>query len=602
MPPQKTIIITLVAFLLLAAVASVPASAQTSANQALILQLQAKIAQLQAQLLALQGSKTTTSYKIPTTQECDSIKFSKPLYQGLVDGDVLCLQKLLNKDSDTKLSASGLGSLGNETIYFGFATKQAVIKFQKKYGISPIGLVGTKTRTKLNSLITPSKTEPEPEPEKELSEQERQNLIEEQAKTFAITVTQSSNGSISPGTTSLISRGAKQTFTITPSNGYSVSSVLVDGVSVGAVTSYTFNDITQNHSISATFTQEQTQPQTTRNLYQWIEMSDETQTMQPYVFRQTEMPRRYPFVKRHEVLFLNVHSIDIHYDDPNNFELDMVRARQSLDALNLTPGTYVGLDLEVVHTSSGVLKWRDYYPYDPNNPDDPNTFKPNIAEINAKAQIISTIKSWRPDCYFGYYFFPDSNQYWNTLGANFTGYPTDAQLDAIMQAAAPVINASDYIAPDFYWYYKPAPASNYFTAEKMASFVTKVIARTRKYYPDKKIIPYVMWVYNQDLTQEMKSPTYNWTAEEKAKVTVPGPDWRTFLNALSDNGVNDITGFLSIWMPWDNNAPWWVQTLDWLGEPNNPVAMSKKQDLSVFQNQLASISASIQNLLNYFKK
>ncbi len=47
--------------------------------------------------------------------------------------------------------------------------------------------------------------------------------------------------------------GGNQTFTITPNTGYRVVNVLVDGASVGAVTAYTFNNVTANHTISATF-------------------------------------------------------------------------------------------------------------------------------------------------------------------------------------------------------------------------------------------------------------------------------------------------------------------------------------------------------------
>jgi hypothetical protein len=50
-----------------------------------------------------------------------------------------------------------------------------------------------------------------------------------------------------------VASGADLAFTITPSAGYRVAEVLVDGVSVGAVTSYTFNNVTANHMISATF-------------------------------------------------------------------------------------------------------------------------------------------------------------------------------------------------------------------------------------------------------------------------------------------------------------------------------------------------------------
>ena len=62
-----------------------------------------------------------------------------------------------------------------------------------------------------------------------------------------------SGGSISPTGTFFQTQGASQTFTITPSSGYQVSSVTVDGVSAGAVTTYTFSNITASHTISATF-------------------------------------------------------------------------------------------------------------------------------------------------------------------------------------------------------------------------------------------------------------------------------------------------------------------------------------------------------------
>jgi hypothetical protein len=61
------------------------------------------------------------------------------------------------------------------------------------------------------------------------------------------------NGSISPAGSFFRTRGASQTFTITPATGYHVSSVLVDGTSVGAVTRYTLSNITVSHTISATF-------------------------------------------------------------------------------------------------------------------------------------------------------------------------------------------------------------------------------------------------------------------------------------------------------------------------------------------------------------
>ncbi|HUI46112.1 MAG TPA: hypothetical protein VL122_09055, partial [Nitrospirota bacterium] len=67
--------------------------------------------------------------------------------------------------------------------------------------------------------------------------------------TYTVTVTQTANGTIAPGTLNSISPGANQTFTFTPNTGYSVSSVMVDGASVGAVTSYTLSNIQANHTV-----------------------------------------------------------------------------------------------------------------------------------------------------------------------------------------------------------------------------------------------------------------------------------------------------------------------------------------------------------------
>ena len=70
--------------------------------------------------------------------------------------------------------------------------------------------------------------------------------------THTLTVTQSANGVISPGTTA-VTAGTDKTFTMTPQAGYQVQDVLVDGVSFGAVDSYTFTNVQADHAITASF-------------------------------------------------------------------------------------------------------------------------------------------------------------------------------------------------------------------------------------------------------------------------------------------------------------------------------------------------------------
>jgi hypothetical protein len=72
--------------------------------------------------------------------------------------------------------------------------------------------------------------------------------------TYTITATVGANGTISPAGSRAVSQGGSQAYTITANTGYSIASVLVDGASVGAVSSYTFSAVNANHTISATFT------------------------------------------------------------------------------------------------------------------------------------------------------------------------------------------------------------------------------------------------------------------------------------------------------------------------------------------------------------
>ncbi|TSC70487.1 MAG: hypothetical protein CEO12_322 [Parcubacteria group bacterium Gr01-1014_46] len=123
-------------------VPAVASADMASDLQAQINSLLATIASLQAQLSGTTGGST-------------GYTFNTNLTVGSTGADVKNLQKVLNMSADTKVANSGNGSPGMETSYFGPATKAAVMKFQTKYGITPVaGYVGAITRAKLNSMNT----------------------------------------------------------------------------------------------------------------------------------------------------------------------------------------------------------------------------------------------------------------------------------------------------------------------------------------------------------------------------------------------------------------------------------------------------------------
>jgi peptidoglycan hydrolase-like protein with peptidoglycan-binding domain len=128
------------------------AQAQSSEDlQAMINTLLAQIAALQAQ--AGQGA-TTASGVCPYT-------WTRDLNVGAQGADVKMLQMFLNSNADTRVAATGAGSAGMETEFYGPATAAAVSKMQVMYRadvltpaglVNPTGYFGPSTRAKANSL------------------------------------------------------------------------------------------------------------------------------------------------------------------------------------------------------------------------------------------------------------------------------------------------------------------------------------------------------------------------------------------------------------------------------------------------------------------
>ncbi|MBS5590068.1 S-layer homology domain-containing protein [Muriventricola aceti] len=74
-----------------------------------------------------------------------------------------------------------------------------------------------------------------------------------QQSEHTITATAGTGGSISPSGAVGVRHTGEETFTITPDSGYNIADVEVDGFSQGAVNTYTFTNVTGDHTINATF-------------------------------------------------------------------------------------------------------------------------------------------------------------------------------------------------------------------------------------------------------------------------------------------------------------------------------------------------------------
>lgn len=73
------------------------------------------------------------------------------------------------------------------------------------------------------------------------------------AITYTIFASPGANGTVMPNATTTVAQGGSQIYSITPAPLYEIATLLIDGGGVAATTTYTFVNVTANHTISATF-------------------------------------------------------------------------------------------------------------------------------------------------------------------------------------------------------------------------------------------------------------------------------------------------------------------------------------------------------------
>ena len=81
------------------------------------------------------------------------------------------------------------------------------------------------------------------------------NLVANFAQnTHTIHASAGANGIITPSGTITVAHGANQSFSMIPDSDYEIQEVYIDGNPIGAMTSYTFTNVTADHYIHVTFT------------------------------------------------------------------------------------------------------------------------------------------------------------------------------------------------------------------------------------------------------------------------------------------------------------------------------------------------------------
>nr|MBP9771759.1 cadherin domain-containing protein [Candidatus Paceibacterota bacterium] len=140
-------------------------SARSSASAATVEDLETKVVQLKSILATLLSGKPAPAFSPSpavstdiTTPSASDGSFTRDLEFGVVGEDVRSLQAFLN-DQGYFVTTAGPGSHGNETTYFGPATRAALARFQADHAIVPAaGRFGPMTRGRVIALCSSPST------------------------------------------------------------------------------------------------------------------------------------------------------------------------------------------------------------------------------------------------------------------------------------------------------------------------------------------------------------------------------------------------------------------------------------------------------------
>lgn len=221
------------------------------------------------------------------------------------------------------------------------------------------------------------------------------------------------------------------------------------------------------------------------------------------------------------------------------------------DASQFPKGAMVAIDLE----DEGNHVWCTF---------DHHTGKPVPEAIDRYVTVIKACKLERPDLLLGYYSVVPQGGGWK-----YTDPKAAQQTEIVNAASKPIADAADFVAPSFYL------DSKEFNLEKTLSWMRDAIAACKKHYPGKPIIPFLwpQWcdvraTIDQQAVKDgfphgSRTQGFKFSPVQVEKATIPGKTWRALLDQLTVGGVKDIIIWGEGYYPWNDAAPWLIETLDW---------------------------------------
>lgn len=228
-------------------------------------------------------------------------------------------------------------------------------------------------------------------------------------------------------------------------------------------------------------------------------------------------------------------------------------------------------------------------------------------------ELMLLAKRTRPDCLFGFYGMQSILPYYWIQNAfrSRRDNPSDSICQSFVarnEYAKPIVEASDFIMPNFYLFDAEYVANlqnvetrNRPYEEVVLDFVDHSLMVMQRHFPGKRIVP-LLWYQNYYQYKKvlaanpgcLDNESFVWTRELLDQMFVPGPLWRAMLELITNDGVtpnytdrtkDNFRKGCSVVATWGEgkhtpfaDAPWWLETQNFFKEKRMFVVPQKVTD------------------------